>query len=262
MGKPAPVGTTNGKAPRVGSGVGVGVGSGIGLGVVMGVSSGVQASVWESVKVPQKSTPAMTNVTPSGTTSRKPPSKTKKSKTTLDPAILPKPPPILKAKTIASERTEDAKDGSKDNVFVTVDLHAMAKKAWRERFGEDIPNINPFGDSNGTVWTQGISEPGKPSMYTTTEYPPSVLDESFLSLPDQDGVAFKKQRSAKDAFRWWIICTVPSVSSRRTWANELLGDHTSVKLVVALYSKAWCTLLRNRTGSFCVEYNGRECVLG
>jgi hypothetical protein len=196
----------------------------------------------------------MKNVSPSGATSRKPPQKTKKSKTTLDPAIPLKPPPNLKAKTIAS----------KENVFVTVDLHVMANNSWKERFGEEIPKISPFGDSYkkiGTVWTQGISEPGKPSVYTTTEYPPSVLDESFLSLPDQDGVAFKKQQSAKDAFRWWIICTVPSVSSRRTWANELLGNHTSVVLVVALYSKPWCTLSRDSSGSFSVEYNGRECVL-
>ena len=99
-------------------------------------------------------------------------------------------------------------------------------------------------------------------MYTTTEYPPSVLDDSFETLPNGEGVAFKSQKNARDALFWWIICTVPSVHSIRSWANELLGDRDSVELVVAHLSHGWCTLLRDNTASLCIKYNGRKCVLG
>jgi hypothetical protein len=150
------------------------------------------------------------------------------------------------------------------NNYVPVHLKAMAQNAWKEHYGNDLPLISPFGDSYkniGTIWTQSICEPGKPSVYTTTEYPPSVLDESFMMLPKQERVAFNNQKNARDALYWWIICMVPSVHSRRSWANELLGDHDSMVLVVALYSRAWCMLLRDSTGFICVEYNGRRCVL-
>ena len=89
-------------------------------------------------------------------------------------------------------------------------------------------------------------------MYTTTEYPPSVLDESARPLPEKDGVAFKNQNLARLALFWWIICTVPSGESRRSWAGELLGgDHHSV--VITYKNKVWSTLSRDTNGGFWVE---------
>jgi hypothetical protein len=78
----------------------------------------------------------------------------------------------------------------------------------------------------------------------------------FLNLPNQEGVAFINQKRAREALYWWIICKVPLVNSRRSWANELLGEYNSVELVVSTYSRAWCTLTRGSTGSFCIKYNG------
>lgn len=131
-------------------------------------------------------------------------------------------------------------------------------------YGQDLPQINAFGDSYkkiGTVWTQSISVPDQTHVYTA-EYPPSILDESAIALPNYDGVAFNNQNNARHALLWWIICTVPSVSSRRSWAKELLGEHMSALLLVVSYSKAWCSMLSQDTnGSFWIEYNGRKFVL-
>ena len=151
-----------------------------------------------------------------------------------------------------------------EDLVLPINLLEMAKNAWKERYGTDLPQTIPIGDSYkkiGTVWTQSINEPDKPSVYTTTEYPPSVLDESFITLPNDDGVAFKSQKCAKDALHWWIICTFPSANSILSWANELLGNRDYVVLIVSNYSQAWCKLLRDSKGSIWVESKGRKCAV-
>jgi len=214
-------------------------------------------------------------VTPSVTTVRKPPPKLKNSKETDSTSIYQvaatkgesptksnkNAPPKSKAGTPCSEGMQNRHQDGMANKFFPVKLRAMAQDAWKERYGKTLPPMYPFGDSYkmiGTVWTQSICEPGKSPLYTTTECPPSVLDDSFKTLPNQEGVAFCTQNKARDALYWWIICTVPSLPSRRRWANELLGNHESMVLVVAVYSHAWCTLFRHSNGSFCIEYNGRK----
>jgi hypothetical protein len=147
----------------------------------------------------------------------------------------------------------------------TIDLYQEARKAWEERYGSTrLPPISAFGDSYGgigLVWTQAVHEPGMPTLYTTTEYPPSVLDESFITLEDDEGVAFTNKKMAKHALLWWIICTIPTRNNILRWSDNWLQEKDSVVLVVANYSADWCTLLRDENGSVCVEYNGRRRVL-
>ena len=147
---------------------------------------------------------------------------------------------------------------------VELNLGRSARNAWMERNGEVLPEITPFGDSFGTigtVWTQSIALRNESPMYTTTEYPPSVLDECAVPIPDQDGVAFRRKADATRALYWWIVCTVPSVESRRHWAQELLGEHGSAILVLQHIGIAWCTLSRSTNGSFWLEYKGRKWLL-
>jgi hypothetical protein len=154
--------------------------------------------------------------------------------------------------TPVTTQTLGTSNASMANYVVNVDLFATARRAWRERYVQDLPEINAFGDSFkkiSTVWTQGVSVSDQTQLYTTTEYPPLILDEFAIPIPNQEGVAFNNQRNARYALLWWIICTVPSVLSRRRWAKELLGKHTSA-LLVALHSQAWCTLSQDTTGSF------------
>jgi hypothetical protein len=147
---------------------------------------------------------------------------------------------------------------------VELNLGRSARNAWKERNGEDLPEITPFGDSYGTigtVWTQSIAVSNQSPVYTTTDYPPSVLDDCAVPLPDQDGVAFRRKADATSALYWWIICTVPSVESRRHWARELLGELGSATLVIQHIRMAWCTLSQSNDGSFWLEYKGRKCLL-
>ena len=97
-----------------------------------------------------------------------------------------------------------------------LNLGRSARNTWMERNGEVLPEITPFGDSYGTigtVWTQSISVSNQSPLYTTTDYPPSLLDECAVPLPDQDGVAFRMKADATRALYWWIVCTIPSVES-------------------------------------------------
>jgi hypothetical protein len=149
--------------------------------------------------------------------------------------------------------------------FVKIDLTKLAQKAWKGRHDQNLPEMNVFGDSYkniGTVWTQSLPSPGgNTSVYTTTEYPPSILDNFSTTLPNNDGVAFNNQRNARNALLWWVICTVPSAGCKRKWANKLLQNNPSVVIFVAYYSQAWCTLLRDNKESIWVEYNGRRFLL-
>jgi hypothetical protein len=148
---------------------------------------------------------------------------------------------------------------------VEINLGRSARNAWKERKGEILPDVTAFGDSYcsiGTVWTQSIALPNQSTVYTTTEYPPSVLDEYAVRLPDQDGVAFRRKVDATRALYWWIVCTVPSLESRRHWAQELLGEEeSSAKLFVQGMKLMWCTLSRSKDGSFWLEYKDRRCLL-
>ena len=160
-----------------------------------------------------------------------------------------------------------AKGGQRTNETieeVELNLGRSARNAWKERNGKDLPEITPFGDSYGTigtVWTQSIAVSNQSPLYTTTDYPPSLLDECAVPLPDQDGVAFHRKADATRALYWWIICTIPSVESRRHWAQELLGEHGSAILVLQHIGIAWCTLSRSTNGSFWLEYKGRKWLL-
>jgi hypothetical protein len=125
--------------------------------------------------------------------------------------------------------------------------------------------MNVFGDSYksiGMVWTQSLPSPGgHTSVYTTTEYPPLILDDLAKTLPNNDGVAFNNKKNATNALLWWVICTMPSLGSRRKWANRLLKDNPAVLIFVKDYSRAWCTLSRDNKDSIWVGYNGRRCLL-
>jgi hypothetical protein len=176
-------------------------------------------------------------------------------------------------------RKRKARSSANDNMHGTIegtivkliDLETMAKTLWREHYGVSMPNIKPFGDSYksiGTVWTMSVDQ--EQPVYTTTEYPPSILDECMISLPDegeeestvveQQRFAFKTQFHAKMALYWWIICTIPTVPSRIKWAKEILGEHTSAVLYTTR-SPMWTILSKGHEGSITVEYNGRKCDL-
>jgi hypothetical protein len=63
---------------------------------------------------------------------------------------------------------------------VEINLGRSARNAWKECKGVIMPEINAFGDTYsgiGLVWTQGVDVSNQSSLYTTTEYPPSILDE-------------------------------------------------------------------------------------
>jgi hypothetical protein len=155
-------------------------------------------------------------------------------------------------------------DGNNEAIHLAkIDLMTDARKAWRLGYGQHLPPSNVFGDNYkkiGMVWTCSLSVPNRTEpLYTTTEYPPSRLDECAKALPNGDGFAFKKQTQAKSALLWWIICTVPSKGSIRNWANQLLGQNR--KVILLANNQAWCTLLKDNIGSISVEYNGRRCVL-
>jgi DNA integrity scanning protein DisA with diadenylate cyclase activity len=58
---------------------------------------------------------------------------------------------------------------------------------------------------------------------------------------------------------WWIVCNVPSASSRREWAEKKLGNRHSALLFEK--TRLWCMIVRNANGAITVEYNGRKMVL-
>jgi hypothetical protein len=204
-----------------------------------------------SDKVTEKASASYRKKTQSGATS----SWSDKTGTkAISPIGTTKPPATSKVAKPPSQqiRNNTRQDHMEDLVF-PINLLEMAKNAWKECYGTDLPHTIPIGDSYkkiGTVWTQSISEPHKPSVYTTTEYPPSVLDESF-----------KSQKCAKDALHWWIICTFLSATSILSWANELIGNRDYVVLVVSNYLQAWCKLLRDSKGSIWVKSKGRKCAI-
>jgi hypothetical protein len=177
-----------------------------------------------------------------------------------------------KQKTGSSD--DDEKHGrSALNCAKHIDLEAMAKKLWKERYGENMPDIKPFGDSYkniGLVWTMCVDLQER-SVYTTTEYPPSVLDDSVVAVPEEEKekattvpdkqcFAFRNQKKATLALYWWIICTIPTVSNRGKRAKDMLGEHTSAVLYTT-QSPVWSILSREKDGSIWVEYNGRKCAL-
>jgi hypothetical protein len=145
---------------------------------------------------------------------------------------------------------------------VHVNLGRVARTVWKARHGQVLPEIFPFGDSYpniGIVWTQSVDVANGNPLYTTSLYPPSVLDEYAITLPDSAGVAFPRKRMATNALYWWIICTVPSKQNKINWAKHLLGKHDSSLLVVN--QQPWCTLSRDREGSIWIEHKGNKYLL-
>jgi hypothetical protein len=59
-------------------------------------------------------------------------------------------------------------------------------------------------------------------------YPPLVLDDTAIPLPNEDGVGYHKVKEARSAFYWWIICSIQLVERRRDWAKEVLGVRKEV----------------------------------
>jgi hypothetical protein len=147
---------------------------------------------------------------------------------------------------------------------VEVNLGRSAWNAWKEHYGANLLEITPFGDSYitiGTVWTQSIAVANASPVYTTTDYPPSVLDDCAIHLPGLDGVAFIKKLNMTKALYWWIICTIPSMENRRDWAQQILGEEWSALLVEGRNRMSWCTLSQSTDGSIWLEYKGRKCLL-
>lgn len=152
----------------------------------------------------------------------------------------------------------------KPSIEKWINLFELAKDAWKECYGQDMPKPLPFGDSFpkvGMLWTQGIQLNVRETIYTT-QYPPSLLDATAERIPDDFGVGFRKQKDATSALLWWIICTKQSAKSRRRWAAYLLGNAEKALLYTKVYSRqVWCTLSRDhRNGKIWLEYKGRKCV--
>jgi hypothetical protein len=167
--------------------------------------------------------------------------------------------PGRKRKSGSSEEDEKPRR-SLLNCAKHINLETTAKRLWRERYGENLLDIKPFGDSYkniGIVWTMCVDVQER-SVYTTTDYSPSVLDESMVALPeeeeeattvpDKQRFAFRNQKIATRALYWWIICTVPTVGSRRKWGKDMLGEHTSAVLYTT-QSRVWSILSRGDDGS-------------
>jgi hypothetical protein len=135
-----------------------------------------------SEKVTEKARASYGKKTQSGATSS-PSDKT--GTQAIRPVGTTKPPANSKvAKPPSQQIRNNTRQDDMEDLVLPINLLEMAKNAWKERYGTDLPHTIPIGDSFkkiGTVWTQSINEPDKPSVYTTTEYPPSVLDESFKS---------------------------------------------------------------------------------
>jgi hypothetical protein len=188
-----------------------------------------------------------------------------KRNTNTPMAMKPKVVEVTMDRKETARKRNTSTSAATTSKVMKVNLGRMAKNAWKECKGGVLPKINPFGDSYssiGTVWTQSIAVSNKSPLYTTTKYPPSVLDECSIPLPDQEGVAFHTKADAKMALYWWVICTVPSVKSRRKWAQKLLGDDASIAtLVEEKMTMMWCTLTLGTDGSFWLEYKGRKVLL-
>ena len=107
-----------------------------------------------------------------------------------------------------------------------------AQTAWKECYGKDLPEQILFGDSYhniGVVWT-----------------------------PDSDGVAFPWKMMGTNTLYWWIMCTIPIVQKKISWANNLLGVHESALLVVS--QQPWCTLSWDSSSSTWIEHKGNKCM--
>jgi hypothetical protein len=92
-----------------------------------------------------------------------------------------------------------------------------------------------------------------------SEYPPSVLDDNAISLPDGSGVGWRKKRDVNHAVQWYIICKMQSAHSIRNWAEKILrGNNTSAVMVG---SRLWCTMYKLQDGSIWVRYKERFCLL-
>jgi hypothetical protein len=145
---------------------------------------------------------------------------------------------------------------------VHVNLGWGAWTVWKARFGQDLPELIPFGDifpNIGVVWMQSVDVTNGHPLYTTNHYPPSVLDEYAISLLGSAGVAFPQKKMATNALYWWIICTVPIKQNSISWANLLLGKHESSLLVVN--QQTWCTLSWDSRGSIWIEHKGNKYLL-
>jgi hypothetical protein len=165
-----------------------------------------------------------------------------------------------KAPKVSSGVACASKEG--EVVVVSVDLQTDAENALKERYGRNVPEINRSGASYskiGYVWKHRIVDQKVQSGNLSLEYPPSRLDESCISIPDNGGKGWSRSKDSKLALWWWIICNVPPARSRREWAEAKLGNNASA--VVLHNTKMWCTMYRSVTGSIWVEYKGRKMAL-
>jgi hypothetical protein len=151
-----------------------------------------------------------------------------------------------------------------DMNLVTVKLATLAQTSWMDRYGQVLPELNPRAENYrgvGTLWTPQTIDFGEELPIHMNDYPPSVLDETAIPIPNQDGVGFRRVKEARNALYWWIICSIQLVESRRHWAKEVLGERRSV-IIVVHPTIMWCTLWIDNSGSFWVGYKGRKCMFG
>jgi hypothetical protein len=153
-----------------------------------------------------------------------------------------------------------SKDG--ELVSIMVDIERDAMHALKERYGRNVPEINESGLSYkkiGFVWKHHFVDRNHDFGHGSREHPPSTLDESCITIPDNGGKGWRKRHDSKLAMCWWIVCNVPSASRRREWAEAKLGNRHSALLFQK--TRLWCRIGRNDNGSITVEYNGRKMLM-
>jgi hypothetical protein len=158
--------------------------------------------------------------------------------------------------------SEEVLRESKETTLVPLHLHRDAMNALKQRYGNNVPEIEGFGATYkklGFVWKHHLRDSNQTSWDLGVEYPPSVLDMTSITLPNSNGKGWTKKKDSNQALFWWIICNVPSVRARREWARAKLKDNTYAVLLEE--RRMWCTISRHSNGSFWVEFNGRQMEL-
>jgi hypothetical protein len=111
--------------------------------------------------------------------------------------------------------------------LVTVKLAILVQTSWKDHNGKVLPKINAAADNYqgvGTLWTPQTIDFGEESPIHMNNYPPSVLDDTAIPIPNQqEGVGFHRVKEARNALYWWIICSIQLVESRRHWAKKGTG---------------------------------------
>jgi hypothetical protein len=103
-------------------------------------------------------------------------------------------------------------------------------------------------------------DPDGRDVVPIAEYPPSLLDETCIDLPNANGIAWNRKRESWMALHWWIIWYMPSVQAGKRWAEKKLDDRECIE-VLQEGKGLWCTIYRQWNGTVCVEYKGRKLIV-